>query len=336
MYMEVSKDNISNIPQINSLSIPQTSHDSIYNTFKNPLPIIILIGVVVVYIYFFYSLRSNTTSISSSSAVTFAEIFFGILFIILIFVNGTLYYFDVDITATFSKLFSKTPKVTLNLDNSKKNNIEHEKPESIMREFEDDIQDYKKEYQNDNNQQDTNTNNDNNDNNDDDDDDDNDGDSNDDDGDKEVFHIPGAYYTFDDSRAICKAYGAKLATYNQLEEVYKNGGEWCSYGWSENQQILFPTQKKTYDRLQKIPGHKNDCGRQGINGGYVSNKKARFGVNCFGVKPKQRKRDKKLMKQRKFYPVNPKQIREKRLVDHWRKQLPDILVAPYNKDEWNK
>ena len=99
---------------------------------------------------------------------------------------------------------------------------------------------------------------------------------------KEVFHIPGAYYTYDDSKAICKAYGGRLASYNEIEEVYNDGGEWCSYGWSKDQQILYPTQKKTFDRLQKIPGHEHDCGRQGVNGGYVSNKNARFGVNQIG------------------------------------------------------
>jgi hypothetical protein len=29
---------------------------------------------------------------------------------------------------------------------------------------------------------------------------------------------------------------------------------------------LFPTQKETWDKLQKIKGHEHDCGRPGING----------------------------------------------------------------------
>jgi len=257
---------------------------------------------------------------------SFLEIIFGIIFIILVFVNATLYYFNVDVTATFSKLFTKMPKVSLNLNN--KNN--DEQGGSFMKDIknlENEIEEYASTNPETNN------------------DDSGDGDDNGGEGDdsgggefseKEVFHIPGAYYTYDDSKAICKAYGGKLASYNQLEEVYKNGGEWCSYGWSKDQQILYPTQKKTYNKLQKIPGHEHDCGRQGINGGYVSNKKARFGVNCYGVKPEMKEQEKKLMKKRKFYPVNPEQIREKRLVDHWRKQLPSILISPYNKDEWNK
>ena len=153
---------------------------------------------------------------------------------------------------------------------------------------------------------------------------------------KEVFHIGDNIYTYDEAKVICEAHDGELASYEQLESAYEKGAEWCSYGWSKDQQILYPTQKKTYNRLQKIPGHEHDCGRQGINGGYVSNKNARFGINCYGVKPDMKKQEKKLMKKRKFYPVNPEQIREKRLIDHWRKQLPSILISPYNKDEWNK
>ena len=53
-------------------------------------------------------------------------------------------------------------------------------------------------------------------------------------------------YTYDDSDAICKAYGAELASYYDVETAYEDGAEWCSYGWSKNQLALYPTQKKTY------------------------------------------------------------------------------------------
>ncbi len=323
MYMDITKDKISNIPD--------TNDSSIYNILDNPIPIVVLVAVVFFYMVFFYTLKSSSTSIDSSSMTSFLEIIFGIIFIILVFVNATLYYFNVDVTATFSKLFTKMPKVSLNLNN--KNNDEQDG--SFMKDIKN-LENEIEEYASTNPE--TNNNSSNGKDNNGDGDDNGDGDNSDggEFSDKEVFHIPGAYYTYDDSKAICKAYGGKLASYNQLEEVYKNGGEWCSYGWSKDQQILYPTQKKTYNKLQKIPGHEHDCGRQGINGGYVANKNARFGVNCYGVKPEIKKQEKKLMKKRKFYPVNPEQIREKRLVDHWRKQLPSILISPYNKDEWNK
>ena len=61
---------------------------------------------------------------------------------------------------------------------------------------------------------------------------------------KQVFNIPGNYYNYDNAKALCSAYGAQLATYDQIEKSYNNGAEWCNYGWSANQLALFPTQKK--------------------------------------------------------------------------------------------
>jgi heme/copper-type cytochrome/quinol oxidase subunit 2 len=52
---------------------------------------------------------------------------------------------------------------------------------------------------------------------------------------KQVFNVPGNYYTYDSAKALCKAYGSNLATYQQVENSYENGGEWCNYGWSEGQ-----------------------------------------------------------------------------------------------------
>ena len=113
---------------------------------------------------------------------------------------------------------------------------------------------------------------------------------------KQVFNIPGNYYNYDNAKAVCTAYGSKLATYQQIEDSYKNGGEWCNYGWSEGQNALFPTQQKTFDNLQGIKGHEHDCGRPGINGGYIANPQVKFGVNCYGNKPKINKQEEELMK----------------------------------------
>ena len=43
---------------------------------------------------------------------------------------------------------------------------------------------------------------------------------------KEVFNIPDNKYTYDDAKAICTAYGAKLANYDEVESSYQTGGEW--------------------------------------------------------------------------------------------------------------
>jgi len=151
---------------------------------------------------------------------------------------------------------------------------------------------------------------------------------------KQVFNIPGNYYDYENAKALCTAYGADLATYDQIEKAYNNGAEWCNYGWSANQQALFPTQKKTYDHLQTIPGHENDCGRTGINGGYMINPKLRFGVNCYGNKPKITPQEEEIMKTTPPYPVTMKDIAFQKRVDFWKTKVTDILVSPFNGKTW--
>jgi hypothetical protein len=107
---------------------------------------------------------------------------------------------------------------------------------------------------------------------------------------EEVFHIGDNLYTYSDAAAVCKSLDSRLATYEELEQAYSNGGEWCSYGWSDNQMALFPTQKKTWNLLQKNPATKHSCGRPGINGGFIRNANTKYGVNCYGVRePKYQK-----------------------------------------------
>ena len=152
---------------------------------------------------------------------------------------------------------------------------------------------------------------------------------------EQVFHIPGNDYTYDNAGALCKAYGARLATYSEVENSYKNGSEWCSYGWSDRQLALFPTQKDTWNRLQTIEGHENDCGRAGINGGYIANPNVKFGANCYGYKPKITQDDKDMMDSIPLYPKTLKDVKEEKRVDYWRRMIPDILVAPFNKNVWS-
>lgn len=102
---------------------------------------------------------------------------------------------------------------------------------------------------------------------------------------KQVFNLGNNLYTYEEAQKACQAFDAPLATYEQIESSYDNGGEWCNYGWSEGQMAFFPTQKTTFDELQKNPKTKNVCGRPGVNGGFIGNPYVRFGANCYGVKP---------------------------------------------------
>ena len=151
---------------------------------------------------------------------------------------------------------------------------------------------------------------------------------------KQVFNIPGNYYNYENANALCTAYGSRLAKYNEIEDAYKNGGDWCNYGWSDGQMALFPTQQKTFDNLQKIKGHENDCGRPGINGGFMINPQLKFGVNCYGNKPKITPEEQELMKTTPQYPVTMKDIAFQKRVDFWKTKVTDILVSPFNNKTW--
>ena len=105
--------------------------------------------------------------------------------------------------------------------------------------------------------------------------------------DKQVFNVSNNLYTYEEAQKVCSAFDASLATYDQIERSYANGGEWCNYGWSDGQMAFFPTQKGTWEQLQENPNTKNICGRPGINGGYIENPYVRFGANCYGIKPEQ-------------------------------------------------
>jgi hypothetical protein len=101
----------------------------------------------------------------------------------------------------------------------------------------------------------------------------------------QVFNVSNNVYTYEEAQKVCAAFDASLATYDQIETSYKNGGEWCNYGWSEGQMAYFPTQKGTWEKLQNNPNTKHACGRPGINGGFIDNPYIKFGANCYGKKP---------------------------------------------------
>ena len=151
----------------------------------------------------------------------------------------------------------------------------------------------------------------------------------------QVFHLPESKYNYDDAKAICKAYGARLATYDDLNNAYNKGADWCSYGWSADQMALFPTQKEKWDMLQKIKGHEQDCGRPGINGGYIYDLSMAYGVNCYGSKPTISKSEADLMRQRAIYNKTNKELKFDDKVSYWRSKLKQIELAPFNHDNWS-
>ena len=154
-------------------------------------------------------------------------------------------------------------------------------------------------------------------------------------GEPQVYNIPDNRYTYKNAEALCKAYNGRLANYKDMMDAYENGANWCSYGWSANQSALFPTQYETWEKLQKIKGHENDCGRPGINGGYIANENSRFGVNCFGYKPKINALEQRLMDDLPKYPTSDDEKNLNARVAYWKTKIKDILIAPFNNDNWS-
>jgi hypothetical protein len=162
---------------------------------------------------------------------------------------------------------------------------------------------------------------------------------------REVFNVAANIYTYAEAQQVCAALGAELATYKQVEASYNKGGEWCNYGWSAGQMALFPTQHSTWDKLNATELYKNACGRPGVNGGYISNADVRFGVNCFGVKPKATDKDKARMKASGTIPTDAAattggsegdKIQAAKLA-YWKKNSDQFLaVNSFSRTDWNE
>ena len=155
----------------------------------------------------------------------------------------------------------------------------------------------------------------------------------------EVFNISNNIYTYEEAQAVCSAVGSKVATYDQVEEVYKDGGEWCSYGWTDGQMALYPTQKETWKKLQNNEKTKNSCGRPGINGGYIQNPYMKFGVNCYGIKPspKQSDIDKISYNQEIISPKTPEELALENKIQNWKNNADRMLnINPFNGNKWNE
>lgn len=277
------------------IGIPTMSNYYKYMSF-NPLLISILIGVLIIYFIFFGTLGTSNLEgadyRSDSSFLKILGIIVASIFVVLILINGFMYFLDIDIVTSVKNFFSKRPEIDIIVDDEAGAlPISSESAEEPIPEIERI---------------------------------------------KQVYHIPGNEYTYDDAGAICQAYGSKLADYKEIEKAYKDGGDWCSYGWSADQMAFFPTQYNKWDKLQKIKGHENDCGRPGINGGYIDNPNIKFGVNCYGHKPKMTQYEGELMQNQSLYPITKEEQKFEKRVTHWRNKLTDILVSPFNHNSWSR
>ena len=286
----------------------------IYNSMNNSLtktnPVVLIILTVIIVVYFFiftylgYTPGTSATPGPKSTGLTVIEIIMWGLIIFLVLINGLQYFFKIDIKTAVKNLFLGTPEVDIKINPETK--YEGDK-NSLAGELEKDLGSGNLEKEK------------------------NTGSIG-----NQVFNIPGNNYTFDDAKALCNAYGGELATYSQIEDAYKSGAEWCNYGWSANQMAFYPTQKTTWDKLQKIKGHKHDCGRPGINGGYIQNPRVRFGVNCYAPKPSISEEEQQIMDNAVPYPLTKEERAIKQKTDQYKKNLSQILLSPFNYENWSQ
>ena len=145
----------------------------------------------------------------------------------------------------------------------------------------------------------------------------------------EVFHIADNQFTYDEAAALCAAYDSQLATLEQIIEAYNGGAEWCGYGWSAGGMALYPTQKATWEALQREQdlGKRTGCGRPGVNGGYMD-PALKFGVNCFGFKPKG-----------DFKPPAPlpgvDRTKFNEMVNKFKALMKTMSLSPFSRQTWS-
>jgi hypothetical protein len=151
---------------------------------------------------------------------------------------------------------------------------------------------------------------------------------------KEVFNVAQNKYTYSDAEPLCKAFGAELATYDQVKSAWNKGADWCNYGWIKGQAAVYPTQPSTYNKLQAGPeDQRMACGVVGINGGYFDNPEHRFGVNCYGTKPSENDADiRNIMANPKN--MTPGALAYDKKVQDYKHQMGHLPVNPFKEGSW--
>lgn len=287
--------------------IPSNAYDWTGKLSSNPVVLAFLVVVIIVYYILFASLGgageapmgegASASGSGSGGGLGALEVLMWGLFVVLVLTNGLQYFFNINLTASIKKLFSAEPEIDLKVTRRSSS-----KPKSAAKPAPPPKPVVKPDPAHQ----------------------------------PQVYHVSDNKYTYNDAQAICTALNGDLATYDQIEDAYKSGAEWCGYGWSDGQMAYFPTQKSTFDNLQDIEGHEHDCGRPGINGGFIDNPNVRFGVNCYGRKPKETNEDKARLKNSTVYPKTQADIEQDKRVDYWRNKLESVEIAPFSHDNWNR
>jgi hypothetical protein len=156
-------------------------------------------------------------------------------------------------------------------------------------------------------------------------------------GKKQVFNVSENRYTYNDAEPLCRALGAELATYEQVQQAWAEGADWCNYGWIKGQGAVYPTQKDTWEKLQTsgTPDQRLACGMPGLNGGYFDNPDLRFGVNCYGTKPSESEHDLKVQLKNNIPPLTPEALAQQKKELSYRANSGQIGILPFRKGAWS-
>jgi len=306
-----------------NLSLIDDSVNYLNNLTQHPYVLIVLfflILIIIIYYIFFNNLGANSYTNSSFDYLS-SLIWF--IFLIVIFINALVYFFNINIFTEIRDiifmLFNDIKNLPNNITNPENNNDipgidisgQDISPQNISGQ---DISGQDISGQNIS-----------------------DGESNDiNKYKKEVYHLPGQRFTYNDAKAVCKSFNSTLADHKQLSDAQKAGASWCSYGWSKDKLALYPTTQTEFDELQKREGHEYDCGLPGINGGYISNPYIKMGANCYGYKPKKSDLEKQYLDESSRFPKTEKELLFDDRVNYWKKRLGNILISPFNNEKWYK
>ena len=192
-------------------------YDSMNNKISSVNPMVLIVLTVIILFYFIVfsylaPVAGQALPTPKSNGMWLIEIIMWGLFVFLILINGLQYFFQIDVKTAVRNLVSGTPTVDVKIKQESK--LLAKKGKNGLKGLENDLGlgNFSR---------------------------------------NQVFNVSGNDYTYEEGKALCKAYGAKLATYSQIENAYKSGAEWCNYGWSADQMAYFPTQKSTLAEASK-------------------------------------------------------------------------------------
>ena len=69
----------------------------------------------------------------------------------------------------------------------------------------------------------------------------------------QVFNVGNNLFTYDEAKNVCKSFDGELASLKQVMDSYKDGADWCNYGWIKGQMAVFPHNKLLLMRNKDRP-----------------------------------------------------------------------------------